>query len=59
MGQRALSASLVAKLFSDNIVEIIGIIGKIILDWHPSFTASFWWELWALFGTKLLMNSAL
>ena len=42
MGEGALGASSVAKLFFDNIVRFFGIPGEVILNSDPSLTASFW-----------------
>ena len=42
VGEVPLSASLVAKLFFDNIVRIFGVPTEVISDTDPSFTASFW-----------------
>ena len=58
VGEKALSASLVAKLFFDNVVRFFGVPAGVISDRDPRFTASFWQKLWALLGTKLLMSSA-
>ena len=40
MGEGALSASLVAKIFFDNIVRFFGIPGEVILYRDPRFTVS-------------------
>ena len=37
-----LSASLVAKLFVDNVVRFFGVLGEVISDRGPRFIASFW-----------------
>ena len=42
MGEGALSTSLVAKLFFDNIVRFFGIPAEMISDREPRLTASFW-----------------
>ena len=54
----ALSASSVAKLFFENVVWFFGIPEELISGNDPRFTASFWWELWVLLGTNLLLGSA-
>ena len=56
MGEGALSAFLVAKLFFDNVVRSFGIPVGVVSSREPRFTASFWWELLVYLGTKLLMN---
>ena len=42
MGEGALSASLVAKLFFYNIIRFFGIPGEVTIDRDPRLTASFW-----------------
>ena len=42
VGEGALSASLVAKLFFDNVVRFFGVPAEVISDRDPRFTASFW-----------------
>ena len=42
VGEGALSASLVAKLFFDNVIRFFGVPGELISDRGPRFTASFW-----------------
>ena len=42
LSEGALSASLVAKLFFDNVVRFFGILGEVISDRGPRFIASFW-----------------
>ena len=41
-GEEAMSVSSVAKLFFDNLVRFLGILGKVILNREPRFTVSFW-----------------
>ena len=41
VGERALSAFLVVKLFFDNIVRFFDIPGEVLSDRDPRFTASF------------------
>ena len=41
MGEGALSASLVAKLFFDNVVRFSGTLGEVVSDRDPKFTVSF------------------
>ena len=38
----ALSASLIAKLFFDNIIRFFGIPAEVILEMDPRFTATSW-----------------
>ena len=42
VGEVALSASSVAKLFFDTIVRFFGVLGKANLDRDPGLTALFW-----------------
>ena len=42
LGEGALSASSVAKLFLDNLVRFFGIPAEVNLNRDPRFTASFW-----------------
>ena len=42
MGEGALRASLVAKLFFDNVVRFFGVPAEVILEREARFTASFW-----------------
>ena len=42
MGEGALSASSVAKLYFDNIVRVFDVPGEVISDGDPMFIASFW-----------------
>ena len=42
MGEGALSASSVAKLFFENIVRLFGVPSVVNLDRGPRFTGSFW-----------------
>ena len=58
VGKGALITSSVAKLLFYNMVRFFGVPAEVISDRDPRFTASFWYELWALLGTKLLMSSA-
>ena len=48
--EESLSASLVAKLFFDNVVRFFGVPTEVISERDPRFTAFFWWELWACLG---------
>ena len=41
VGEGALSASSVAKLFFDNVVRFFGVPAEVTLDMDPRFTASF------------------
>ena len=41
MREGSLSVSSVVKLFFENVVRFFGILGEVVLDGEPSFTASF------------------
>ena len=42
VGEGALSASSIAKLFFDNVVRFFGVNTEVISDRDSSFTATFW-----------------
>ena len=42
VGHGALSATLIVKLFFDNVVRFFGVFSEVIEDRDPRFTASFW-----------------
>ena len=53
-----MSASSIEKFFFDNIVRLFGVLAEVILDRDLRFITSFWYKLWTLLGTKLLISSA-
>ena len=46
VGENALSAPEVARLFFDNIVRLFGVHASVFTDRDPRFTAAFWLALW-------------
>ena len=42
VGEEALSASLVAKVFFDNVLGFFGVLAEVISDKDPKFTVFFW-----------------
>jgi transposase InsO family protein len=52
------TATMVARVFFDNVVKSHGISDFIVSDRGPVFTSKFWSELFALTGVKLQLSSA-
>ena len=48
----------VAWLFLKEVVRLHGVPKSIVLDHDTKFTSTFWYELYKLMGTKLLMSTA-
>mgnify|MGYP000306105644 CR=1 FL=1 len=46
VGENALSAPEVARLFFENIVFLFGVPASVLTDRDPRFTAAFWSSLW-------------
>lgn len=51
-------ATIVARVFLDNILKLHGFPLNIVSDRDPVFTNQFWKELFKLSGTKLLLSLA-
>jgi hypothetical protein len=56
--QHPLIASIVAKIFMDNIFKLHGMPNSIVFDRDPTFTNNFLQELFKLQGTQLHLSTA-
>uniref|UniRef100_A0A6N2KZ88 Integrase catalytic domain-containing protein n=1 Tax=Salix viminalis TaxID=40686 RepID=A0A6N2KZ88_SALVM len=52
------TATIVARIFMDNIFKLHGIPNSIVCDRDAVFTSKFWQEVFHLSGTKLMMSTA-
>ena len=58
VGENALSATKIAQLFFDNVVQLYGVPCYVPHDCNPRFTAQFWRTLWKIMGCKTVFTSA-
>jgi hypothetical protein len=55
--QHPFIASIVAQIFMDNIFKLHGMPHSIVYDRDPTFTITFWQELFRLQGTQLHLST--
>ena len=58
IGEGALSAPEVARLFFEHVVRLFGIPHVVLHDRDARFTAHFWRCLWELLGSRVALSSA-
>lgn len=58
VGENALTAPVVARLFFDAVVRHYGVPTTVLHDRDVRFTSAFWQELWKLLGCKTVFSSA-
>lgn len=58
VGEGALGAPEVARLFFEGVVKTFGLPQEVLHDRDPRFTSQFWRELWALCGSRVALSTA-